>query len=149
MDVEKNPNVKDIVLERLSIFFDMPNKTLEGIQSEQRSKMDLIPLEEHIKQVFVASNTIQDIFDKDNNDEFTSMDESDKETNEVLKEELAVLQAELREYYYDENLRDQIIDKFGERCKEFRIKQLNHGIKLLYDLFKAYAIENPAEIYNK
>jgi hypothetical protein len=149
MDVEKNPNVKDIVLERLSIFFDMPNKTLESIQSEQLAKMDLIPLEEHVKQVFVAPNTIQDVFDKETNDDFSTMDESDKETNEELKEELVVLQAELREYYYDENLRDQIIDTFGERCKEFRIRQLKHGIKLLYDLFKAHEVKNPDEIYNK
>lgn len=149
MDVEKNPHVKDIVLERLSIFYDMPNKTLEDIQSAQLIKMNLIPLEEHIKQVFVTSFAIQDVFDKDGNDEFNTMDESDKETNLALQDELVVLQAELREYYYDESLRDQIIDKFGERCKDFRIRQLNHGVKLLYDLFKALSVENPTEIYDK
>lgn len=149
MDVEKNPNVKDIVLERLSIFYDMSNKTLEDIQAEQIVKMDLIPFEEHVKQVFVAPKALQDVFDKDTNDEFSTMDESDKETNLILQDELIVLQAELREYYYDETRRDQILDKFGQRCKDFRIRQLNHAVKLLYDLFKAHEVKSPDEIYDK
>lgn len=149
MDVQKNPDAKNIILDRLAMFYGMSEKTLDSIIEDQNAKLDAIDLEEHIKQVFVAPSGIQEVFEKANNDEFSTMTQEDRDTNEALSKELSSLQEELREYYYDENLRNQIIDKFGERCKDFRTRQLNHAVKLLYDLFLSTKIETPAELYTE
>lgn len=138
-------NLKSVVADRLKQFDNLNEKTLEELQENFVNTIKQQTAEDHIKFIFLLNKDLDAVFSDDVTDGFLKLSEEEMHTIYDLSESLFRLQDEMREYYYNDELRNQMIDKFGERCLEARIEHSKQAMKMLYRIFNNLGMTNPSK----
>lgn len=158
----KNHDTKKIINQRLSIFDT--NKSLEEISNEFIEKLnkDNKP-EDHIKFIQFSAFNLFDVFNKPDNTKNEFLNKLDIKNIKHMNKKYISLKNELLNYEkqliqeYEDNIefiteekdnyfKNQIKEKFSQKCYDLRKEQSLYTIKILYNFFKQNNIK-PTEMF--